>query len=218
MIVINIADIHGNAAPISEMGEVLSSADLILLSGDITHFGGRKEASQIINQIRSYNSNILAVTGNCDTDEVDTFLEKENMHIHGRSMDIEDVTIFGAGGSLPCPKPTPNIYTEEEYAGILGSAVQGMEENTPKIMVSHNPPINTLNDTLGTGGHVGGKVVREVIETVEPLVCFTGHIHEAAGIDEIGITKIVNPGPLGTRHYAYLDITDKINTLEIRKI
>lgn len=93
-----------------------------------------------------------------------------------------------------------------------------MEENTPKIMVSHNPPINTLNDTLGTGGHVGGKVVREVIETVEPLVCFTGHIHEAAGIDEIGVTKIVNPGPLGTRHYAYLDITDKVNALEIRKI
>ena len=218
MIVINIADIHGNAAPLSEMGDILSSADLILLSGDITHFGGRKEASQIINQIRRYNSNILAVTGNCDTNEVDTFLEKENIHIHGRSIDIEDVTIFGAGGSLPCPKPTPNIYTEQEYAEILGSSIQGIEENSPKIMLSHNPPFNTLNDTLGAGGHVGSKVVREIIEKVEPLVCFTGHIHEAPGIDEIGITKIVNPGPLGTRSYAYLDITDKINTLEIRNI
>lgn len=218
MIVINIADIHGNTAPISEMGEVLSSADLILLSGDITHFGGQKEASEILNEISGYNSNILAVTGNCDTDEVDTYLEKENMQIHGRSIDFEDVTIFGAGGSLPCPKPTPNVYTEDEYAGILGSAIQGIEEQTPKILVSHNPPINTLNDTLATGGHVGGIVVREIIEKVEPLVCFTGHIHEAAGIDEIGITKIVNPGPLGTRSYAYLDITDKINTLEIRKI
>lgn len=218
MIVINIADIHGNASPISEMGDVLSSADLILLSGDITHFGGEKEASKIIKEIESYNSNILAVTGNCDTNEVDTFLEKENMQVHGRSIDIEDVTIFGAGGSLPCPKPTPNIYTEEEYAEILGSATQGIEENTPKIMVSHNPPINTLNDTLGTGGHVGSKIVREIIEEIEPLVCFTGHIHEAPGIDEIGITKIVNPGPLGTRSYAYLDITDKINVLEIRTI
>lgn len=218
MIVINIADIHGNASPISEMTDVLSSADLVLLSGDITDFGGQKEASQIINQIKSYNSNILAVTGNCDTNEVDTFLEKENMQIHGRSIDIEDVTIFGAGGSLPCPNPTPNIYTEEEYAEILGSATQGIEENAPKIMVSHNPPINTLNDTLGTGGHVGSRIVREVIENIEPLVCFTGHIHEAPGIDEIGVTKIVNPGPLGTRSYAYLEITDKVNTLEIRKI
>ncbi len=31
MIVINIADIHGNAKPIPEIGEILSSADLILL-------------------------------------------------------------------------------------------------------------------------------------------------------------------------------------------
>jgi hypothetical protein len=59
--------------------------------------------------------------------------------------------------------------------------------------------------------------VREFIERRKPLVCFTGHIHEAPGIDTIGETRIVNPGPLGTRSYAYLDITDKINTLEIRK-
>ncbi len=218
MIVINIADIHGKASPVSEMSEILSSADLILLSGDITHFGGEKEASQIINQIRSYNPNILAVTGNCDTNEVDTFLDKENLHIHGRSIDIDDVTIFGAGGSLPCPSPTPNIYTEEEYAEVFGSLTQGMEKNSPKIMVSHQPPINTLNDTIGSGTHVGSKTIREIIETFEPLICFTGHIHEAPGIDEIGVTKIVNPGPLGTRSYAYLNITDKINTLEIRKI
>ncbi len=217
MRVINIADIHGNAKPIAEMGEILSSADLILLSGDITHFGGNNEAAQIINEIKSYNSNILAVTGNCDTDEVDTFLEKEDMQIHGRAIDVDDVTIFGAGGSLPCPSPTPNIYSEEEYAAIFGSSVQGMEENSPKIMVSHNPPIDTLNDTLESGAHVGSKTVRSVIEETKPLVCFTGHIHEAAGIDEIGSTKIVNPGPLGTRSYAYLDITDKINSLEIRK-
>jgi hypothetical protein len=217
MIVINIADIHGNAKPISDMGDILSQADLILLSGDITHFGGQKEASEIIGEIRRFNSNILAVTGNCDNESVDTYLEKEDMQIHGRAIDVDDVTIFGAGGSLPCPSPTPNIYSEEEFAAIFGSSVQGIEEGSPKIMVSHNPPIDTLNDTLTSGDHVGSKTVRKVIEEIEPLVCFTGHIHEAAGTDEIGITKIVNPGPLGTRSYAYLDITDKINALEIRK-
>lgn len=218
MIIINIADIHGNAAPIPEMGEVLSSADLILLSGDITHFGGEKEASAIIDQIREYNTNILAVTGNCDHQDVDSYLDAENIQIHGRNIDFNGVTVFGAGGSLPCPKPTPNVYTEDEYSDILNSSINGLDSNSPKIMVSHNPPINTSNDTLASGGHVGGKVTREVIETIQPLVCFTGHIHEAAGIDEIGRTKIVNPGPLGTRSYAYLEISDKIETLEIRKI
>ena len=218
MIVINIADIHGNEKPISEMGEILSFADLIILSGDITHFGGKKEASEIINKIKSFNPNILAVSGNCDTNEVDTLLEKEDIQLHGRAIDMDDVTIFGAGGSLPCPSPTPNVYTEEEFASIFGSSIQGMEDSSPKIMVSHNPPINTINDTLSSGDHVGSTTVRRVIEEIQPLVCFTGHIHEAPGIDEIGITKIVNPGPLGIRSYAYLDITDRINELEIRKI
>ncbi len=218
MIVINIADIHGNAKPIPEIGEILSSADLILLSGDITHFGGEKEASQIIDLIRTYNSNILAVTGNCDKKEVDSYLESENIQIHGHHFEIDGISVFGAGGSLPCPSPTPNIYTENEYVEIFDSSTQEIEENLPTIMISHQPPINTLNDTISTGAHVGSVTVREFIEKVEPLVCFTGHIHEAPGIDEIGITKIVNPGPLGTRTYAYMEITDQIDTIEIRKI
>lgn len=217
MIVINIADIHGNALPISEMEEILSSADLVLLSGDITHFGGEKEASQIINQIRSYNPNILAVTGNCDTKKVDSYLERENIQIHGRYIEIEGVNIFGAGGSLPCPSPTPNVYTENEYNEIFDGSTEGIEENSPTIMISHQPPINTLNDTISSGAHVGSITVRKFIENIEPLVCFTGHIHEAPGIDEIGVTKIVNPGPLGTRSYVYMEISDKIDILEIRK-
>ncbi len=218
MIIINLADIHGNAAPIPEMGDILSSADLILLSGDITHFGGEKEASAIIDQIREYNLNVLAVTGNCDNKEVDEYLDKENIQIQGNSIDFCGVTIFGAGGSLPCPKPTPNVYTEDEYRDILDNSTKGLDESSPKIMVSHNPPINTLNDTIASGPHVGGKITRKIIEDIEPLVCFTGHIHEAAGIDEIGNTKIVNPGPLGTRSYGYLEVSDKIEILEIRKI
>lgn len=218
MIVINIADIHGNAKPIPEIGEILSSADLILLSGDITHFGGEKEASQIIDLIRTYNSSILAVTGNCDKKEVDSYLERENIQIHGRHFEIDGISVFGAGGSLPCPSPTPNIYTENEYVEIFDSSTQNLDNRRPKILVSHQPPINTLNDTISTGAHVGSVTVREFIEKLKPLVCFTGHIHEAQGIDEIGITKIVNPGPLGTRSYAYMEISDKIDTLEIRKI
>lgn len=133
MIVINIADIHGNATPISEMGEVLSSADLILLSGDITHFGGRKEAAQIINQIRRYNSNILAVTGNCDTEEVDTFLEKENMHIHGRSIDMEDVTIFGAGAPSHVQIPLQISTQRKNMLEFLVAQFREWKKTRPRL-------------------------------------------------------------------------------------
>jgi len=216
MKIIVIVDIHGNIKPIDSIGDVLSSADLVIIAGDLTHFGGGNEAREVLDEVGKYNKNILAVTGNCDTKEADDYLTGKNINIHGRTVDIDGVSFTGAGGSLPCPSPTPNVYTEEEYEDIFEGSLEG-KNGSPRILVSHQPPLGTLNDKLSNGQHVGSRTVREFIERYQPLVCFTGHIHEAPGIDTIGETKIVNPGPLGTRSYAYLDLTEGINELEIRK-
>lgn len=217
MKIINIVDIHGNLTPIDGLGAVLCPADLVIIAGDLTHFGDGRDAEDVISAVAKYNRNILAVTGNCDRKEVDEYLSAKGLNIHGRTVDIKGLSITGAGGSLPCPSPTPNVYTEEEYAEIFEGSLDGSEDGAPRILVSHQPPYGTLNDRLTSGAHVGSRTVREFIERHKPLVCFTGHIHEAPGIDTLGETRIVNPGPLGTRSYAFLDITDKINTLEIRK-
>jgi hypothetical protein len=61
--------------------------------------------------------------------------------------------------------------------------------------------------------------VRTYIETRQPLICFTGHIHEAKGIDRIGRTQIINPGPLWKGGYAYAEVEGgQIKTLEIRQL
>lgn len=217
MIITYIVDIHGNTKPIDELGEALSTSDLVIVGGDLTQFGGEKDARDIIESIKTYNEEILAVTGNCDTKEVDDYLFAGNMNLHGQSVKLDSLSIIGAGGSLPCPTRTPNEYSEEEFTGILAKSIGGSDTGVPVILVSHQPPLNTTSDKVSSGDHVGSASVREFIEKTQPLACLTGHIHEAPGIDEIGVTKIVNPGPLGTRSYAYLDVTDKINTLEIRK-
>ncbi len=217
MIIVNIVDIHGNIKPVDKIGDVISSADLIIIAGDLTQFGGEKDAEEVIGAVEKYNTSILAVTGNCDKKEVDGYLDSRNMNIHGRSVNIDGLSFMGAGGSLPCPSPTPNVYTEEDYVEIFEESVEGSDDGLPAILVSHQPPYGTLNDRISNGTHVGSRTVREFIERHKPLVCFTGHIHEAPGIDTLGSTKVVNPGPLGTRSYAYLDVTDRINALEIRK-
>lgn len=216
MKIINIVDLHGNIKPIDSIGDALASADLVIIAGDLTNFGGAEDAREVLEAVGKYNKNILAVTGNCDKKEVDEYLLAKNMNLHGKTVDIDGISFTGAGGSLPCPSPTPNVYTEEEYGKIFEGAKAGADGG-PGILVSHQPPFDTLNDKISNGAHVGSKTVREFIERYQPLVCFTGHIHEAPGIDTIGGTKIVNPGPLGTRSYAYLDVTDGINELEIRK-
>lgn len=217
MKIIAIVDIHGNNHPIEKIRDELESVDLVLIGGDLTHFGGGKEARELIESLRISNQNILAVTGNCDEKGVDEYLDKEKINIHGRAKKIDGINFIGAGGSLPCPKPTPNIYTEEEYQGIFESSLEKANKNVPTVMVSHQPPIDTSIDQLTNGDHVGSRTLRDFITRTKPLVCICGHIHEAAGLDEIDGTKLINPGPLGTGAYAYLEVTDKLDALEIRE-
>ncbi|MEL6527750.1 MAG: hypothetical protein AAFQ07_18785, partial [Chloroflexota bacterium] len=68
--------------------------------------------------------------------------------------------------------------------------------------------------------HVGSKAVRAFIERVQPLVCFTGHMHECVTIDRIGDTQIINPGPVWkSKKYAYTEIEDGVvTTLDIRDL
>jgi Icc-related predicted phosphoesterase len=38
--------------------------------------------------------------------------------------------------------------------------------------------------------------VRQFIETYQPDICISGHIHESAGEDYLGATHVLNPGML----------------------
>ncbi len=62
--------------------------------------------------------------------------------------------------------------------------------------------IIALSDQVSPGVHVGSKVIRQFIERRQPLICFTGHIHEGIGIDHIGHTVVINAGPAGAGNYA----------------
>jgi Icc-related predicted phosphoesterase len=107
--------------------------------------------------------------------------------------------------------------SEEEIESALLGAAEGIEPGKPVIIVSHQPPRGVKGDRLRSGSHVGSTALRAFIEEVKPLICFTGHIHEGRGIDSIGPTRIVNPGPLGYGCHAYAVVSRKVETLEIRR-
>jgi len=65
---------------------------------------------------------------------------------------------------------------------------------------------------------VGSVAVRLFIEKYQPKICFTGHIHESVGVDKIGDTHIINPGMLNRGCFAYAEIGENVDTLEIRRI
>lgn len=218
MIVLGLSDIHGEENGFERMKSVLSAADIVFLVGDITHFGGTPDARRVIGAVRKYAGKILAVSGNCDYPEVDQFLDAEGINLHGRGETIGGIGFIGVGGSLVTPFRTPNEYSEEDLTGFLKKGASGLPGNAPVVLVSHQPPLNTGCDKIRTGSHVGSRAIRDYIETRHPLVCFTGHIHESAGIDRIGQTWIVNPGQLKHGKYAYAEIGENDVIVEIREL
>jgi uncharacterized protein len=218
-----LADIHGDLKTIKKVGPEIKQAHAVLLVGDITHFGREKEAAAIVDAVAEYNPRILAVAGNCDHPEVSGYLAQRGVSLEGRRMIIDGVGFIGVGGSLPCPGNTPNEIDEEQFAAALEDTASRLPPSMPMILVSHQPPYNTKTDAIINGQHVGSKSVRTFIRDRQPLVCFTGHIHESVGIDTIGRCQVINPGPLREGKYAWAMLGETVlgQTLmahEIRRI
>lgn len=195
MKIIAFGDIHMDYQAAENISGI-RDADLIIITGDFTNFGGKKDAETVLNAIRSLNKNILALPGNLDQSSVGSYLDELEINIHGRGVKVGDAGIFGVGGSNITPFNTPTEFSEDE---LFQLAMRGYEEiaSLPvKIFVSHAPPFNTVVDRIKSGIHVGSTAIRRFIEEKQPDFCLTGHIHESRGEERVGKTLVLNPGML----------------------
>lgn len=196
MLIIGITDIHG----VEGGSDYFAEADLLIIAGDITHFGGRNDARSVLDGLLPPGIPAMAVPGNCDGNEVSACLEERDISVDGVVQRYDGFPIYGIGGALPGPASTPRELTEEEFEKRLKIfEEEGLEGG---IMVSHQPPFKTKLDKAMGFRHVGSRAVRQCIERTRPVLCLTGHIHESSGIDRIGDTLIVNPGPFRHGNYA----------------
>ena len=191
MKILCIADIHGNVEKIENIKDL--NPDLILVAGDITNFGGKEKAKEVIKALKNACKNILAVPGNCDYPEVLDLLEEMGISIHGKGVKIDNRTgIFGVGGSNITPFNTPFELEESEIVSLLEAGYKAIKDCKIKILVSHAPPFGIL-DKISSGLHVGSKAISEFLKEnkVDYVVC--GHIHEAKGIEKVDEITFINP-------------------------
>ncbi len=217
MKIIALTDIHGKTQAADRIADQLAAADLVLLPGDLTMFGKRDDAMRVVDAVGRHNPKILAVMGNCDCPEVEQFLVDENICIHRGHKVIDGVVFAGLGGSLPCPVQTLNEWSEDQIAEHLDAALEGAPDDKPLVLVSHQPAHNTVTDLAGIGLHVGSTAVRGFIERRKPVICFSGHIHEAQGTDRIGASTLVNPGPFMDGRYVWAELDGGQCRVEIRR-
>ena len=208
MKIVSFGDVHMATRNLARMDAVVRDTDLVIVSGDLTNFGGIDDAGKVLNEVRGACDHVLALPGNLDTAEVIPFLEREGVALHGRGVVIDCVAIFGCGGSNITPFKTPTELTEDEIYETLVRGYAEVRDQRPLLMVCHTPPFETRCDRIAGGRAVGSTAARRFIEEFKPDLCISGHIHESAGLDTIGPTTIVNAGPFKDGGYIVVRTAD----------
>ena len=194
MKIISFGDVHEDTNNLIKIKSELENADLIVISGDLTNYHGIVEARKVLESIKKYNKHLLAQYGNLDQPDVDGYLTKEGINLHGNGYIFEDIGIFGCGGSSPTPFNTPSEISDMDIKRYLTNGYIKAKDAKWKIMVCHTPPKDTAIDVIRSGLHVGSSVVRDFIVQYKPDVCISGHIHESRGREMLGNTIILNAG------------------------
>ncbi|RMG68892.1 MAG: hypothetical protein D6715_01050, partial [Calditrichaeota bacterium] len=157
MKLVTISDLHGSTTGVYELSAQVGTVDWLLISGDITHFGGIREAADLLAELRLLFPNILAVPGNCDRPEVVDYLRREGLSLHGEGRLLQGVRIVGVGGGLFAGGHTPLELKEEAFESLLSDALKQVDQPLPLLMLVHNPPHGTRVDQVHRA-HVGSQV------------------------------------------------------------
>jgi len=218
MILLIVTDIHSNLRYVEKLVEEYGNKyfDYLLINGDITHFGDIGEAINILSTFSNLSRKSFFIPGNCDPKGLLSIEEAGNAkNIHGKTINLNKYKLHGLGGSNKTPFHTFIEFDEEEIRNLLNWDI-----DKPFILLSHTPPNGTKIDKVFLGRHVGSNVIREYILKKKPILSIHGHVHEARGIDKIGETTILNPGPLRNGYYAIIEFKDetfKINLYRLTK-
>jgi len=208
MKILAVGDIHGDYQKIIKYLKN-NQVDLIIITGDITQFGPAELGEEILNEISRFDIPVLAIPGNCDPQSIHSKIENSRaVNIHGRSLIIKDIGICGFGGSNPTPFNTPLEFEEVEIYDKASKLIKGIAEEKISLLITHAPPYNTKTDLLPSGEHAGSISIRKIIEEYQPTLNLCGHIHEARAVDQIGNTKIVNPGEISEGYGCLIQISD----------
>jgi len=203
-----VADFHGHSGAESNLSKFITRGyDCLVLLGDLTNFGPPEVADSILELAKGSGVPTFSIPGNCDPKSVLQVLDKYGMNLHGRCEKLGDVSFVGLGGSNITPFNTPFELNEVEIQEELAAA--SCDTGEKWVLVTHAPAFGTKLDQIKEGTHVGSKSIRQYIEQKQPPVFLCGHVHEARGIDRLGRTLMINPGPITKGFAAEVIIGEK---------
>jgi len=188
-------DIHGDISLARNLADKAEkeNVDLVVLCGDLTY--AEQSTKGIIGPFKEKDKQVVLIPGNHETIATADYLAQkyDAVNLHGYSMKIGNVGLFGAGGA--------NIglfqLDEDEFYKLLKKGHEKIKDLKTKIMVTHVHPADSKMEKF-TQFFPGSTGIKKAIEAFKPNILLCSHVHEAEGIEEkIGSTKVINVGKKG---------------------
>lgn len=203
-------DTHGDMAAARSIHDLVvrGQPDCIVSSGDLSFCGEKHE--DFLGHLSALQRQIYFVPGNHDPADVCRRIEEKfpfMVNVSYRCVEFQGIWIVGLPGTDDIAPGGP----EDEGAFQLAMDLWGsLAPSMPIVMLTHYAPWGTRCDGLkrrpgeskpidlpsGDGG--GSRIVRKIIDRLQPDVVVCGHYHLSFGErDQIKRSQVLNPGPMG---------------------
>lgn len=207
-----LADIHGKLDALRQVLGANGDADLVLVAGDLTNFGGGEVADAVLAELLAAapSRRIALVPGNCDPPQARRRMEESGLCVDGRSAGYGICRVAGVGGGLRRAGITSYERTETELSDCLAAALKSataVENEAPLIVLTHSPPYGTNADRVRYS-HSGSEAFARLMTSTRPAAWICGHIHESPCVSLEDGCLVVNPGPCAAGRYAVLRIQE----------
>lgn len=221
-----ISDIHGNIDILNKMDSQFNEADAVLFAGDFCECFKPETSKPTMEALLKKHDEIYSVLGNCDEPDFIEEMEDAGINAEKTLNYTQGLAIIGSGGGSKFTGKTPNEREESDLISDFDILDQEEFEGdySNVIIISHNPPKDTVCDAVNSELHAGSQQFRDLITEKRPLAVVTGHIHEGCGVDKIQDTVIMNSGSLGEKGtYGWLEVEKKngswtVTRAEIKKV
>jgi uncharacterized protein len=149
--------------------------------------------------------------GNDDYMSIESVLDEAEWIINAEGHVLElgpGVQIISTGYGNPTPWQCPRDVSEDELAERIEAMARNLDPSARTVFNLHVPPYGSGLDrcpkldtsvepprpVTGVEISAGSTAVADALRRHEPMLSLHGHIHESAGIQEIGPTIAINPG------------------------
>ncbi|CAF0789360.1 unnamed protein product [Adineta steineri] len=203
--IVCISDTH------SRYGFTLPAGDILVHAGDFSMTGEQSEIESFITCLKSLTQYRLKIfiAGNHDMTLQPAFYEKNWERWHrGRKQNYELINRLVRDPSLITNYGIIYLEDQEFVDKVTGLKFYGSIEiknawsRIPKdvdILLTHGPPTNILDENT-VGIRVGCARLLARVITIKPRLHVFGHIHEAYGRIDQGLTTFVNASTCNQRY------------------